>query len=251
MRRKFIHDISANSVQVVINQVCGLIIFYILSTYFSKNDFGEINWSLAILLTAFSILSFGIDQVAVRKIAAGAEARSVLSLFIMHVLVAGGLFYGLLLAGYFIFPALHEHHTLLLFLGIGKLMIFFSTPFKQLANGLEKFKALLYMSICSNVIRGALLIFLFFFSKINLASVIIIFITGDVAELFLSFFVTKKILKIPVSVKANQDTLSQSSQGITATGWRSDFYLGNCPLRLDNSWCSCLEYYCRGIQFRI
>jgi O-antigen/teichoic acid export membrane protein len=68
MRRKFLHDISANSFQVIINQVCGLAIFYVLSVYFSKNDFGEINWSLAVLLTVFSILSFGIDQIIVLQV---------------------------------------------------------------------------------------------------------------------------------------------------------------------------------------
>jgi O-antigen/teichoic acid export membrane protein len=68
MQRKFIRDISANSFQVITNQLCGLAIFYVLSVYFSKNDFGEINWSLAILLTVFSILSLGIDQLVVKKL---------------------------------------------------------------------------------------------------------------------------------------------------------------------------------------
>src|ERR1017187_4625623 len=97
MRRKFIHDISANSLQLLINQVCGFIIFYVLSVYFSKNDFGEINWSLAVLLTSFSILSFGIDQVAVKKIAAGQSPQFILSIYITHVLLSGGLFYAILL----------------------------------------------------------------------------------------------------------------------------------------------------------
>ncbi|MEP6952376.1 MAG: oligosaccharide flippase family protein [Ginsengibacter sp.] len=201
MKKKFIRDISANSLQVIINQVCGLVIFYVLSAYFSKNDFGEINWSLAILLTAFSILSFGIDQVTVKKIASGEDAHSVLSLYTTHVLLAGSLFYGFLLVSYFIFRGFYEHHNLLLFLGIGKLMIFLSTPFKQLANGLEKFRALLYMSVCSNIIRGSSLILFSLFSKPYLTFVIIIFITGDLAELLLSFFITKKILKVPVSIK--------------------------------------------------
>ncbi len=62
MKRKVIRDISLNSVQVIINQLCGLVIFYILSVNLMKSDFGEINWSLAILLTMFNVLSFGIDQ---------------------------------------------------------------------------------------------------------------------------------------------------------------------------------------------
>jgi len=44
VKKKFIDDISANSLQVIINQCCGLGIFYVLSTYLDKNDFGEINW---------------------------------------------------------------------------------------------------------------------------------------------------------------------------------------------------------------
>src|SRR5947208_16056116 len=125
MKRKFIRDISVNSLQVIINQVCGLLIFYVLSVFFPKKDFGEINWSLAILFTSFAVLSFGIDQVTVKKIAAGENAHAVVSLYITHVLLAGGLFYSLLLSAYFIFPPFFQHHNLLIFLGIGKLLNFF------------------------------------------------------------------------------------------------------------------------------
>lgn len=125
MRRKFLHDISANSLQVIINQACGLAIFYELSVYFSKNDFGEINWSLAVLLMAFGILSFGIDQLIVKKIAANENPELMLSVYSFHVLIAGTLFYGFLLIAELFFSDLLQHRHLLLFLGIGKLMIFF------------------------------------------------------------------------------------------------------------------------------
>ncbi len=199
-KKKLILDISASSLQLIINQVCGFIIFYLLSVYFSKNEFGEINWSLAVLLTSFSILSFGIDQVTVKKIAAGQNPKLILSVYATHVLLAGGGFYLILLIINLFFPGFSNHYLLLL-LGIGKLMIFFSTPFKQLANGLEKFKLLFYMAICSNIIRSVLLIVFAFFLKLNLTTVIIIFIAGDTIELLLSFFITKKIIKIPVSLK--------------------------------------------------
>ena len=204
MRRKFLHDISANSFQVIINQVCGLAIFYVLSVYFSKNDFGEINWSLAVLLTVFSIFSFGIDQIIVKKIAAGEDPKLMLSLYTFHVLIAGGLFYCFLLIAYIFFPVLLQNHDLLLFLGIGKLMIFFSSPFKQVANGLEKFRALFYMSVCSNIVRGTALILSAFFSTLNLTLVIIIFIAGDTAELLLSTFITKRLLKTTFSLTWNK-----------------------------------------------
>ena len=204
MRRKLIHDISATSLQVAINQLFGFAIFYILSVWFSKNIFGEINWTLAVLLTAFSILSLGIDQVIIKKIAAGEDPKLMLSLYFLHVLLAGFLFYVFLLIINFLFPAVFLKHYLLLFFGIGKLMIFFASPFKQLANGLEKYRSLFYMSVCSNIIRGAALIVLSFFSALNITTVIIIFIAGDVAEFLLSLFITKKILKISLSAKLNK-----------------------------------------------
>jgi len=196
MNRKFLHDISATSLQVVINQLFGFAIFYILSISFSKNIFGEINWSLAVLLAAFSILSIGIDQIIIKKIAAGEDAKLMLSLYFFHVIVSGLLFYLFLLIINFFFPAIFLKHYLLLFFAIGKLMIFFASPFKQLANGLEKYKSLFYMSVCSNIIRGTALVMLSFFSMLNILTVIIIFIAGDVAELLLSLFITKKNLKV-------------------------------------------------------
>jgi O-antigen/teichoic acid export membrane protein len=199
MKRKLLHDLSANTLQVIINQVSGLAIFYVLSVYFSKNDFGEINWTLAVLLTAFSILSFGVDQVTVKKIAEGIEPRKILSLYFIHVIISGGLFYLLLLITHFAFPGFR--HDLLIFLGFGKLMIFFASPFKQLVNGLEEFRLLLYMSVCSNVIRSILLIVFGFGTHLSLSLVIIIFITGDIIEFIISFTITKRILKIPLMLK--------------------------------------------------
>src|SRR5450432_3355213 len=57
------------------------------------------------------------------------------------------------------------------------------------------------MTVCSNIVRSISLILFSFFSKPDITSVIIIFIAGDTAELLLSLFITKKILKIPLTVK--------------------------------------------------
>ncbi|GAB2831613.1 oligosaccharide flippase family protein [Ferruginibacter profundus] len=201
MKRKFLHDISANLLQVVINQLCGLAIFYILSAWLDKNDFGEINWSLAVLLTTFNILSFGIDQVSVKKIASGKDIRLTISAYVMHVVVSGLIMYILLLSCNFFFSQFFQTHQFLLLIAIGKLMIFFSTPFKQLATGLEKFRALLYMAICSNILRSLSLVVLAFTHQLTIEVIIAIFIAGDVAELLLCLLLTKYYLKIPLSLQ--------------------------------------------------
>ena len=203
MKSKLINDISASSLQLIINQICGVAIFYALSVFFYKNEFGEINWSLAVLLTVFSILSLGIDQITVKKIAEGLDPSKILSLYFIHVLITGGVFYLLLLLSWFFIPGFH--HNLLVFLGLGKLMIFFASPFKQLANGLEKFRLLLYMSVSSNVIRCLLLLVLGIWVQISLSIVVAIFVAGDTIELILSMVITKKILRIPWQLQSCRD----------------------------------------------
>lgn len=203
MKKKFLRDISANLLQVVINQLCGLTIFYILSAALAKNDFGEINWTLAVLLTTFNILSFGIDQVTIKKIAAGNNTRVTLSAYMMHVLISGLLLYGILLGSKFFFKGFFQTHQFLLLIGIGKLMIFFSTPFKQVATGLEKFRALLYMAICSNILRSLALLVLAFTHQLNVEIIVLIFIGGDIAELIVCLLITKYYLKIPLTLQWN------------------------------------------------
>ncbi len=198
MKKKILHDISANSLQVIINQLSGLVIFYILSAYLTKNDFGEINWSLAVLLTIFNMLPFGIDQLVIKKIATGNNISPTFSAYNMHVLLSGLLVFVLLLAGNLFFTKFFHAHQILLLLSIGKLMIFFSSPFKQLALGMEKFKPLLYMSVFSNILRVIALLIFTFLNVLSLKIIIIIFISGDLAELLLCLFITKYQLKFPL-----------------------------------------------------
>ena len=55
--RLFLQNISANTLQMILNQGLGLVIFYVLSKQLDKTTFGNFNWALAILLTSFCILS--------------------------------------------------------------------------------------------------------------------------------------------------------------------------------------------------
>lgn len=203
MKRKFLHDISSNTLQAIVVQSCGLVIFYLLSTRLSKSDFGEINWALAVLLTVFGILAFGIDQIAVRRIASGSDPVKLLSTYAAHVLIAGCGFYIILWLSSIIFPGFFNQHQVLLLLGIGKLMLFFSTPFKQLASGLEKFKSLLVMAVTSNLLRAMALVMFAGISQLNVQVIVIIFIAGDFAELLICFFIMQRILHVPLKLKWN------------------------------------------------
>lgn len=198
MKKKLVIDLSANTLQLVINQLFGVVIFYVLSVNLDKNSFGQVNLALAVLLSAFNILSFGIDQVIIKKVAHGDDAQTELSLYAFHVLLAGGLFYGILLLGRVFFIHDNEVYRLILLLGLGKLMIFLSTPLKQVSSGMERFKVLACMLVVSNVLRGISLLVLALLHQVNIATIIWVFIGGDVLELTISLYLFRRYVRVPV-----------------------------------------------------
>jgi O-antigen/teichoic acid export membrane protein len=200
MAKKLSQHLSVNALQLILNQVFGLAIFYILSTGLNKTDFGQVNLALAILLAVFNILSMGIDQLIIKKIASGDPVQHTLSLYIGHVLITGFIFYGLLFAGKGLFSNPNDTYNLILLIGIGKLMIFFSTPFKQVTSGLERFKLLAYMSVVSNLVRCVSLLVFAFLHTINLHTIIIIFIAGDAAELLVCIYLFYRSTKTGLAI---------------------------------------------------
>ncbi|RKR83529.1 O-antigen/teichoic acid export membrane protein [Mucilaginibacter gracilis] len=214
MKGKLLQNLSANSVQLIVNQLFGVVIFFVLSAHLDKQNFGQLNLVLAMLLAIFNVLSFGIDQVIVRKIAAGDDAESLLSSYLFHVIITGALFYAILFLLHYFDPQLLGGNALLLLIGAGKLMIFFSMPFKQLSAGFEQFKLLSVMSVISNIIRGGALLILGWLHQVNINSVIIVFIAGDFAELILSIVLFQChsliSIKIKPDVKAYRVLLKQS-----------------------------------------
>jgi O-antigen/teichoic acid export membrane protein len=201
VKQGHLKNLSANALQLVANQLLGLVIFYILSATLSKANFGLLNLALAILLAVFNILSCGMDQLTVKKIAADDHKESALSLYITHTLITGLLFYGLLLAGYLLFPQPPQIYGLLLLVGVGKLMIYLSTPYKQAANGLEKFKLLAWLSVISNFVRCACLVAALLLHSVDLSVIVAIFIIGDTLEFIIGFTLFKSKAQMPVRLK--------------------------------------------------
>lgn len=201
MKPNHLKNLSANTIQLVINQVFGLAIFYILSTWLNKQSFGQLNWVLAILFTAFNILACGIDQLVIKKIAQGDNAATVTSLFINHVLLSGFIFYVGLGFVWWIVPHSPVIFQILMLVGAGKLMIYFATPFKQLASGQERFGLLAKMSAISNVVRGVALILLAFFKLVTLTTVVYVFLAGDGLEFAITVYLFYRFLRLPFSIR--------------------------------------------------
>ncbi|MGZ3822646.1 MAG: oligosaccharide flippase family protein, partial [Mucilaginibacter sp.] len=122
-------------------------------------------------------------------------------------------FYILMLGGGLLFPSASSYNIILL-IGAGKLMIYFSTPFKQSSIGMERFKLLAYLSIISNIFRACSLIVLAILHFITLRNVIIVFISGDMLELTIGIFLFRRVTRLPLTLtwnKGNYLTLLKES----------------------------------------
>lgn len=204
MKKRLIQNLSANTLQLVINQLFGVLMFYVLSVNLSKDSFGLINLALTVVFTAFNILSFGIDQTVVKKVAYGDDARGVLSIYIFHVIFTGILFYGILLLGKLFFTGDALLYRLILFMGAGKLMIFFSTPLKQVSGGMERFKLQAYMLVVSNIVRGSALVVLAVTHLLSINHILWIFIAGDTSEFLFSVYLFKRYIDISIAPRWNK-----------------------------------------------
>jgi O-antigen/teichoic acid export membrane protein len=187
----------------MLNQALGVLIFLVVSRFLSKTSFGELNWSLAILTFVTSVLSLRLEQIVVRRIAAGDDATRLLTVFAGHIFFGGILFYAVLFTGSLVFPGFFRQHNLLLILAVSHLLSFllsfFSSPFKQLANGKEEFRVLAIMSSVANVIRTGGLLGIILFTSLTVQHVIALYIISSIVELATCLLLARYRLKTTIS----------------------------------------------------
>jgi O-antigen/teichoic acid export membrane protein len=190
---RFFRHISASTLQFGLNQALGLLLFYLLSRGLQPGAFGELNWSLAVCLTAFTLLGLGLDALVVKRIAAGEPPGPLLSVYHAHVRWTGAGAYLVLLALWGIFPAFFAHHLFLLGIALAKMILFWALPYKQLAAGKERFGILMKMAICSSAVKTGAVLLCWWLDAWSAPLLIGIFITGDAAEWLLSRYLGRRL----------------------------------------------------------
>lgn len=220
MNRKLLKDVSASAIQVTLNQLLGFAVFLITSFYLPKEIYGELNWSIAVLTFITTVLSLRLEQVVVKKAAAAQNPSPILTLFMLHVLLTGIGFYLLLLLLSYVFPVFFTAHNLLLMLGISQLLSFFSSPFRQVANGRERFDYLAIMSSVANLVRTIGLIVMIAVYDINIEWVLLLFILSSFIEFVISWLIVTRLMRIPfssrVGVKDYRNLLKESIHQVGA-----------------------------------
>src|ERR1700742_4265303 len=110
MSRKLLKDVSANTVQVILGQCLGVVVFLITSLHLPKERYGELNWSFAIFTFTNTLLSLRLEQIVVRRAATEENSSGILTLYLFHVLLSGTSFYVLLWILRLIFPGFFSVH---------------------------------------------------------------------------------------------------------------------------------------------
>ena len=191
----FIRNLWFSFLQLFLNQGLAFLLFIFLSRSLNKEDFGLLNWSLALLLVIYSVLSFGMEQVLVRKIAEGGNVHTLVATNFLHLFFIGLIFQILLFILWIIQTGGMVPGWLLL-LSLGKWALSMAAPFKSFANGKEHFGLLFFMSLTAGLVKLGCIVF-FFFESIDLHSTILIFVLGDTLELTVAMFLMRK--KIPLT----------------------------------------------------
>lgn len=196
VRLKFITDLSFSAVQTLTAQGTGIVMFLLLSRCADKTVIGSMNWALALCMMVFAIAGSGIDQVAVKKIASGEDASRITHLFFMHLLVTG-------VAAVFFFCfvcffSTASQATPLLIFCASQLLLYLSLPFKQAANGFERFGTLAIMSAVANFIRVAGIIALVLAGNTQLMSIAWLYLVSAGAEWIVSAILFRKRIGVPL-----------------------------------------------------
>lgn len=150
MKNSLLKTFFSSGLQAISVQVFGVAFFVIISYYLPKNDFGIISWANAVAFVLGMLLSFGLDQVVLRRVAASDSVWPSAAYFFHSLLGSAAVFFGLLIFT-FIFGAEREELKYLPWFFISQGLIFMASPFKQLLNGKQRFTPYAVISLISNL----------------------------------------------------------------------------------------------------
>lgn len=185
MKNSLLKNFFSSGLQAISVQVLGIAFFFVISKYLPKEDFGIINWATAISVSLTTLLSFGLDQVVVRRIAASKSSDWAATAYLLHTIGGSVITLTVLLFIYVLFP---EHTVslkyLICFFG-AQALIFIANPLKLFLNAKQNFTPYAIIAVFSNLIKIILAIFLIVSHKLSIPNVYFILIACAALE-FLS-----------------------------------------------------------------
>jgi O-antigen/teichoic acid export membrane protein len=181
MGGKILSKFLSSGVQALAIQVLGIFFFYFISLYFSKDNFGLISWANAISMFLTTLLSFGLEQVVIRRIAVSKTSDWAAAAFMLHAFLGSIIMLLIIFLLHFLFKTQTSLAYLPLFF-TAQAIIFIASPLKQFLNAKEKFAPYGIIALLSNFAKIMAAIVLQRKGILSINSIIYVLIVSAVFE---------------------------------------------------------------------
>jgi O-antigen/teichoic acid export membrane protein len=184
LKKKILLNLFSSGLQAISVQILGVFFFYYISLYLSKDDFGLISWGNASALFITSLLSLGLEQIIVRRIATSNSSNWAAAAFLLHSLFAS------IITFLFIIVLVHfttnPQPALKLFpwFFAAQALLFIAVPLKQLLNAKEIFTPYGIIALCSNLLKIAMAFYIIKANALSINGIIWILSLCAAFELF-------------------------------------------------------------------
>ncbi len=160
MKGRLLKSFFSSGLQAVSVQVLGVLFLLVVAYYLDEEQFGIINWANAVAMFLTILLSFGLEQVVVRRIAASDTSDWAAAAFFTHTII--GSLLGLLVVTCLSFWLKDAKEGLVylpyFFAAQGLLLIVM--PLKQFLNAKHMFAPYGVIAIISNICKLGIAFFL-------------------------------------------------------------------------------------------
>lgn len=183
MKSNLIKKIFSSGLQAVSVQILGVLFFIIISYYLPKSEFGIIGWSNATAVLLTTALSFGLEQVVIRRIAASDRSDWAAAAFLFHTFVGSIIAFLVLISLSWMFGSSNEKLIYLPWFFAAQAIIYIGTPLKQFLNAKQKFAPYGVIAIISNICKISLAYYGLYKHQLSVDTVYKILIACAIIEL--------------------------------------------------------------------
>ncbi len=212
LKKNILKSFFSSGLQAIAVQVLGVAFIGVVAFVLPKDQFGVISWANAVAMFVTTVLSFGMEQVVTRRIAASDRSGWAAAAFLVHNLVGSVL---ALLVIVFLSKTVGASDEAMQFLPLfftAQAILFLVTPLKQFLNAKHMFTPYGVVAVVSNVCK-LLLAFVFIKqAQLSVANVAYILIGCSLIELvaLLIYVSTKTSFSFKFRFSAYKKLLKES-----------------------------------------
>jgi len=187
LKNSILGKFLSSGVQALAVQILGIFFFYFISFYCSKENFGMISWANAVSMFLTTVLSFGMEQVVIRRIAVSKTSDWAAAAFLFHSFV-GSLVVLILLFVSCLFKGQESAYHYLPYFFIAQSLLYIASPLRQYLNAKERFAPYAIIAVFSNIGKIVAAFWVVKTSNLTLWAIISIMIGFSIFE-FTSLFI--------------------------------------------------------------